>query len=400
MPRKISQAEAAENKKKQQVLRTAGYNIKVDGSWGPWQEKQYRKVTSAKRGKTSQANVGVMALPVAGYGIAQLLEGLGSMSLPSISLPSISASAAAMAAPVALTLAGPAYGLYETITGQHHQVNITPQERQAMTYAPDATRVSRPIVVSRTRVGSQSQSRPIGEMYINPALTRTRSVSMASEAPTDTDSSTEANTQNTGSSTEAPQTPNDNNEQNKRGWRDRVADKVSNAIRGKKKSTNPQTPQNPNSPGRVVRRVLWETKGNNFGSSYQWRNWAFRSPLYLGTLRTVGDGSIGKGAGKVVGYGLDQFGKFGAGFLEGINRSDSTKTNITTGDKLSPADSTRISLTKQYKELQKEQENKRLKAKIDSINSAGQNPQQISPEDSVRNAALKRYLDDIQHGKN
>ncbi len=183
--RKISQAEAAENKKKQQVLRTAGYNIKVDGSWGPWQEKQYRKVTSAKRGKTSQANVGVMALPVAGYGIAQLLEGLGSMSLPSISLPFIPASAAAMAAPVALTLAGPAYGLYETITGQHHQVNITPQERQAMTYAPDATRVSRPIVVSRTRVGSQSQSRPIGEMYINPALTRTRSVSMASEAARD-----------------------------------------------------------------------------------------------------------------------------------------------------------------------------------------------------------------------
>lgn len=54
-----------------------------------------------------------------------------------------------------------------------------------MTYAPDATRVSRPIVVSRTRIGSQSQSRPIGEMYINPALTRTRSVSMASEAARD-----------------------------------------------------------------------------------------------------------------------------------------------------------------------------------------------------------------------
>ena len=196
--RKISQAEAAENKKKQQVLRTAGYNIKVDGSWGPWQEKQYRKVTSAKRGKTSQANVGVMALPVAGYGIAQLLEGLGSISLPSISLPSISAPAAAMAAPVALTLAGPAYGLYETITGQHHQVNITPQERQAMTYAPDATRVSRPIVVSRTRVGSQSQSRPIGEMYINPALTRTRSVSMASEAARDSTGTATAPRDSTG----------------------------------------------------------------------------------------------------------------------------------------------------------------------------------------------------------
>lgn len=198
MPRKISQAEAAENKKKQQVLRIAGYNIKVDGSWGPWQEKQYRKVTSAKRGKTSQANVGVMALPVAGYGIAQLLEGLGSMTLPSISLPSISAPVAAMAAPVALTLAGPAYGLYQTITGQHHSENITPQERQAMTYAPDATRVSRPIVVSITRVGSQSQSRPIGEMYINPALTRTRSVSMASEAARDSTGTATAPRDSTG----------------------------------------------------------------------------------------------------------------------------------------------------------------------------------------------------------
>lgn len=219
--RKISQAEAAENKKKQQVLRTAGYNIKVDGSWGPWQEKQYRKVTSAKRGKTSQANVGVMALPVAGYGIAQLLEGLGSISLPSISLPSISAPAAAMAAPVALTLAGPAYGLYETITGQHHQVNITPQERQAMTYAPDATRVSRPIVVSRTRVGSQSQSRPMGEMYINPTLTRTRSVSMASEAPTNSiPPSPEANTQNTSSSAGTPNNGNGNSEKPKKPQRD------------------------------------------------------------------------------------------------------------------------------------------------------------------------------------
>lgn len=165
---------------------------------GQTEKQQYRRVTSGNGNKTSQANAGVLALPAAGYGIAQLLEGLGSMSLPSISLPSISAPAAAMAAPVALTLAGPAYGLYETITGQHHQVNITPQERQAMTYAPDATRVSRPIVVSRTRVGSQSQSRPIGEMYINPALTRTRSVSMASEAARDSTGTATAPRDSTG----------------------------------------------------------------------------------------------------------------------------------------------------------------------------------------------------------
>lgn len=49
-----------------------------------------------------------------------------------------------------------------------------------MTFAPDATRVERPIVVSRTRVGSQS--RPVGEMYLNPALTHSGAISMASEA--------------------------------------------------------------------------------------------------------------------------------------------------------------------------------------------------------------------------
>lgn len=172
------------------------------------EKQQYRRVTSGSGNKTSQANASVLALPAAGYGIAQLLEGLGSMSLPSISLPSISAPAAAMAAPVALTLAGPAYGLYEIITGQHHQANITPQERQAMTYAPDATRVSRPIVVSRTRVGSQSQSRPIGEMYINPALTRTRSVSMASEAADDS-ATPQGSAQSTTGTTQGTQPQND-----------------------------------------------------------------------------------------------------------------------------------------------------------------------------------------------
>ena len=128
-PKRITKEQAEVNKKKQQVLRQAGYNIKVDGSWGPWQEKQYRKVISKGGRNPNQANVGVMALPMYGYGAAQLLEGLGSVSLPSISIPS--ASALTMAAPVALTLAGIGYGLYEGITGKHHKIQLTPQERQA-----------------------------------------------------------------------------------------------------------------------------------------------------------------------------------------------------------------------------------------------------------------------------
>ena len=55
-----------------------------------------------------------------GYGAAQLLEGLGSVSLPSISIPS--ASALAMAAPVALTLAGPASEVYNRTTGKYPKI--------------------------------------------------------------------------------------------------------------------------------------------------------------------------------------------------------------------------------------------------------------------------------------
>lgn len=169
-PKRITKEQAEANKKKQQVLKDAGYNIKVDGSWGPWQEKEYRKVISKGGRNPNQANVGVMALPMYGYGAAQLLEGLGSVSLPSISIPS--ASALAMVAPAALTLAGPAYGAYELITGKYPKIQLTPQERQAQVYAPDATRVSRPIVLDSPR---QVKSGPIGERYVNPILSRAAS---------------------------------------------------------------------------------------------------------------------------------------------------------------------------------------------------------------------------------
>lgn len=181
-PKRITKKQAEANKKKQQVLRQAGYNIKVDGSWGPWQEEQYRKVISKGGRNPNQANVGVMALPVAGYGAAQLLEGLGS-----VSFPSISASSLAMAAPVALTLAGPAYGAYELLTGKEHSIRVTPQKRQAQVYAPDATRVNRPIVLDFPR---QVKPGIIGERYTNPIVSRkaTKSRHLTTSAETANDS--------------------------------------------------------------------------------------------------------------------------------------------------------------------------------------------------------------------
>lgn len=48
-PRRSTNQKVALNKRKQTALRLAGYNIKVDGSWGPWQEAQYRKISTHKK---------------------------------------------------------------------------------------------------------------------------------------------------------------------------------------------------------------------------------------------------------------------------------------------------------------------------------------------------------------
>ena len=44
-PQRPTKEQANENRRKQQVLKQAGYNIKIDGSWGHWLEQQYRKIT-------------------------------------------------------------------------------------------------------------------------------------------------------------------------------------------------------------------------------------------------------------------------------------------------------------------------------------------------------------------
>lgn len=49
IPKKLSKEQIEINKNKQRLLNSAGYNVKVDGSWGPWQQKQYNKIMSRGR---------------------------------------------------------------------------------------------------------------------------------------------------------------------------------------------------------------------------------------------------------------------------------------------------------------------------------------------------------------
>ena len=261
-PKRITKEQAEANKKKQQVLRQAGYNIKVDGSWGPWQEKQYRKVISNGGRNPNQANVGVMALPVAGYGAAQLLEGLGS-----VSLPSISASSLAMSAPVALTLAGPTYGAYEFSTGRFHQLPTDDKERQERVYSSDATRVNKPIVVSSPRSKSPVISRVIGERYVNPILsreaTRSRHLATAAETANDSIATVPTDTVRPAPSTPPSQEPKNNEDKDKKG-------NSNSWFKLWEGSGTSGTPKNPN---------FWR----------HIRNWGVRVPLYTGVAAPVID---------------------------------------------------------------------------------------------------------------
>lgn len=324
-PKRQTKEQIEQNKKKQQALKIAGINRSLD----PQQEEQYRKITTNRTGKPNQANSAVLALPAAGYGLAQLLEGAGTFSLPSLSLPS--APAAAMSAPIALTLAGPAMGLYDMITGQHYgSVGVSPDKTQANAFAADATRVNRPMAISIST--PRTQTRLYGEAFVNPTLTRAGSVSLASEAAQDSTAtgSVEA------SGTAQPQLEPENDPNKKRGLRDRIADKVDRVIRGKQNTTEnkPQTPsKNPvtdeSSWRKNVGRFLWETKGNNYGDLYKWRNLGriVLSPVTV----PVATESIGYGLGffsKKVPEIVENMGEaFERGQQKGSNTSQQQNTN-------------------------------------------------------------------------
>ena len=270
-PKRITKEQAEANKKKQQVLRQAGYNIKVDGSWGPWQEEQYRGVllrrpyqeephvrvmlrspqqeelyrrviskgpgqgtqqrTVTSNGEqyrkilpkekaeklfSKQANVGVLALPAGGAGAVQLLRGLGSVALPSLSIP-------AAAVGPAIILGGIAGTVYDTFTGDHSQPPLTPEQMKYGVYAPDATRVSGPIALD---FPGQAKSGPIGERYVNPVLSReaTRSRHLAAETANDSDAVVHVDPAGVSAPSMPPSQEPENNGQNpkKKSWRDRL----------------------------------------------------------------------------------------------------------------------------------------------------------------------------------
>lgn len=236
-PRRISGEEVARNKKKQQILRQAGYNVKVDGNWGEWQDRKYKEVM-AKRTKRNNANVGVLALPAA--------AALGSTVGSTISAGAVGSAlaSAAMAAPVALTLLGPAFDLAESIRGVVH---ANPRTNRSGVETVDATRVSRPIVVTTPASNvEQAMLRQLARKKAARTKTKTKTTSKtASQA--------------------APTNPQQDQEENKQ--------QQNNQQNNNQQQNNPQQQNNNQQQGKGQQEQGNSTQGSNQSATQQDTGW-------------------------------------------------------------------------------------------------------------------------------
>lgn len=126
--------------------------------------------------------------------------------------------------------------------------------------------------------GRTEQSTPNAQTMSNP---KSRLLDRAeAEAETESESpSSEESSATEESSAETPQSP---EPEGKKPWRQRLADKIA----GKSKPKDPKKPTESKEQTSfdkalsTVKKVLIETKNNNFSSGYQWRNTLIRLPLY------------------------------------------------------------------------------------------------------------------------
>ena len=256
--------------------------------------REFRRTNKVKQSKIAKGQAG-LAIPVA------------SSIIPEIAVTG-SAAGMLMGLPAALT----AYSLIGSLLRPNpgyvsSPYDTLPSTRQAIARAgeSDATRVySRgPVAIPRYLEEAPTQE---GEAQAEGAVA--------------VDEKT-----NEGSAAQTPTTPQGNpeeekpeNEPKEKGKIRKLVDKVlrrDGTTKDTPKDTPKETPTN--KQGSFAGRVLWETEGNNFGSSYKWRN-AGRVPLYINYGPKVG------------GFIWDQMSfnpakgfKKGVEFSQGLSKTDS-----------------------------------------------------------------------------
>lgn len=256
-----------ENKRKQQFLKEHGINVRIDGSWGPWQQQQYDKIVASQPNKANAIALSIPASALAGSAIMEGLSGAGSIALPAINAPV--AAGAMVAAPLVV-------GAYETLTGQYPRIEVTPEQRQNRVYASDATTVTRPITVGgyayapKERI-LQLDPRSAALLAKGNKKGKKKGKKQDSSAPAITASPTVT------AAPVVPQLPNDpqDEQENKE---QQNADQQNNQSQNNQQqppTQQPNTEQPPTQPKtKPYWKKFWETSGNSSASKYPnlWRH--------------------------------------------------------------------------------------------------------------------------------
>lgn len=254
--------------------------------------REFRRTNKVKQSKIAKGQAG-LAIPVA------------SSIIPEIAITG-STAGMLMGLPAALTAGSLIYSLITPPPGyKGSPYDTLPPTRQAIARAgeSDATRVySRgPVAIPRYLEEAPTQE---GEAQAEVAVDEKPNEGSAAQTPTTPQGNPEE---------EKPE-----NEPKEKGKIRKLVDKVlrrDGTTKDTPKDTPKETPTN--KQGSFAGRILWETEGNNFGSSYKWRN-AGRVPLYINYGPKVG------------GFIWDQMSfnpakgfKKGVEFSQGLSKTDS-----------------------------------------------------------------------------
>lgn len=238
--------------------------------------REFRRTNKVKQSKIAKGQAG-LAIPVASSIAPEIAIPAASSIIPEVAITG-SAAGMLMSLPAALTAGSLIYSLITPPPGyKGSPYDTLPPTRQAIARAgeSDATRVySRgPVAIPR---------------YLEEAPTQ------EGEAQAEGTVAVDEKT-NEGSAAQTPTTPQGNpeeekpeNEPKEKGKIRKLVDKVlrrDGTTKDTPKDTPKETPTN--KQGSFAGRILWETEGNNFGSSYKWRN-AGRVPLYINYGPKVG----------------------------------------------------------------------------------------------------------------
>lgn len=283
MATQATQQQIKENKRKQEFLNALGYNIKVDGSWGPWQEEQYNKIVSQirshnhlgipviEKNPAAEPQSWLFDLLTVGRGVSNLLGNTVKQAVTktttktmprAISRSSISTTARQSTPRVALayTTSGTPIGVVTQETTGMISPAVTKTLQQSLPFVTTTAALAAGLALNR-RPSPITRSDNV-EVALRDEPTNTTTITSRETAPTDTISpAVNPNPNNDNQENDNQENQNQNQQnQDKKSFREKTADrveKIANKIRGNK----------PNEPNKL--RTVKNYAGKLYNLSWQ-----------------------------------------------------------------------------------------------------------------------------------